>query len=243
MKRFVLFMVMAFILIAAVFANGQINKEYAEYKAKVISEIKSKLSEEANPSSSEINLNGYIYKIDDLPSVRSGMYFDFNKDGRKVRELKDDLWKVMSIYEEEVVEYNARIQIARTLIEMQKEEEYKKVLPKYFPAKFEDLTAEQKAKVINTITGGRNLYKGEWDTMVAQYHVQVGKSRAKVYEVGSGKSDIREALDWLSSQEALWYLGYVGRFTGSYEYRLKLDEIESNRRSLILYSEKNGLYK
>jgi len=232
----------AVMLIAAGFAFASPSRDvkdpvYLKYKEQVIFEIKEKL--ESN-GLDKINIQAYISGIDYLRE-RNGRLFMHNPS--KNKNCKNDLRQSLSEYEQAIDEFNAVIEVKKAFIQANRERLYKEAVSKYFPVDLKDLTERQRNEMFNLITNGRNLYKSEWDLKVSQYHMQTRGSIGKVYSVGSGKSEVREALNWLTSQEALWYLGYVGRFTDDYEYRSKLREIENERINVVLYSEEKGLYK
>jgi len=249
MKKTVLVMIVILTLFSCVSEERAVKyKAYVKYKEWVIKDIKDTL--ESNDSNKVFDGGqNYISGVHNLYHERArytneGIERDY---WIKMYEIwLKDMSSVLSEYSDAMFEHDASVVLAQGFKQVARERLYEEAIKKYskdFPIRFEDLTAEQKSKIIANITGGRNMFKSEWDTLVQQYHVQAGRSRAKVYENGSGKSEVTNALDWLIAQEALWNLGYIGRFTNNYEYSTKLKEFENIRMNIILYSEEKGLWK
>jgi len=120
-------------------------------------------------------------------------------------------------------------------------------LKKYGAIHFEQLKPETRDKLISFITGGRVMFKYEWDTLVASYYMSSRAAYGKAVSVNMRKlptkEDVEIALDWVMSQEALWYIGYVSRFTTQYEYDIKKLEFSDMIMKILTSSETLGLWK
>jgi len=231
MKKTV-WVLMMVLTVAMAFAGGNRDTSdptYLEYKKQAISEIISLLE---SGTDNYIYISNYTSKIADLVDEKTGQKFSL----KKYLNCQEDLSKALSEYSQAIDSHNK-------IVESKEWDEYYDLFPKYYPVQFGELEGEQKMKILRNILGDRTIFKNEWDMLVSQYHIQAGRSRSIVFKDGSSKSEVRDALNWIISQEALWTFGYKARFVSSLEYESKYMEFERTRKAIILYSEKKGLYE
>lgn len=205
--------------------SKELAKDYEEYKARNIKEIEDRLDK------------GYRVH---LQNYRYGKWVEnFNVSSSfkaKVAKYDEDWLKILDTYKDRVAENNAFYDRA----DQKFEEDYPKLISKgskYYPNGFSDLSPEGQQAQLDHITGGKRLFKQEWDNLVTQGYVQF---RRAMFTLSQDLSDqnIRDALNWVIFRESVFYLGYINRVMSEMEYFLNMDQLERDRYRVIRSAER-----
>ena len=214
--------------------------EYVAYEERIFKYIEDTLESGAPDI---IDLNTYIdgYPRDVSSSIIGFLIYDKQRQAFRERLLEYN--EAVAKHNDEVSKQMMIAQVKEYMVQSYKEQVYKQLVTKYVPvSEYGQLTQEQQQKFLFSVVGERRIYKSEWDSMISQYHVLASRSVSEA-RTNKGEVKIKEALSYLMAQEALWYFGYVNRWTSDMEYSYMLNQIKDARMRMIFYIEGRDIDK